>query len=90
MSIHRTAMFCLHLEHLCNEPGTVYVQGKLTLTLSISGYVQVNLITPMNVSGVIIQRRARVPQWVTALLVLYGNDAKHLKNKATVNGEHVS
>ena len=63
---------------------------KLTLALSISAWVQVDLLQPTAVSGLMIQgRTAGNGQRVTVLQVLYSNDENDWK-KATVSGTDVS
>ena len=82
--------YMLHLEHLDNEPITVYVQGKLTPTLSISAWVQVDLKQATDISGLMIQGRgAGSKQWVTELQVFFSNDGVNWQ-KGTVNGNTVS
>ena len=63
---------------------------NLHFTLSISAWVQVDLLQPTDVSGLLIQGRgAGSNQRVTALQLLHSNDANNWQ-KATVNGNDVS
>ena len=61
----------------------------LTLTLSISAWVQVDLLLTKTVSGLLIQARKGSGQRVTALQLLYSNNASNWQ-KATVDENDVS
>ena len=83
-------VFCLHFEHQGNEPGSDYVQGKLTLALSISGWLKVNLTSTTAVTGIMMQGRGgQSNQWVTTLRVEHSNDDATWET-TTVNGKNVS
>ena len=74
----------MHYSQPCSNPQkspyNVYILG------SVGEWLQVDLKTPIKVTGVVTQGRANADQWITTFNVAYGNSSSCLPIIQDENG----